>query len=38
MADHHGHHPEPETAPALRTKAIESLLVEKGLIEETALV
>jgi nitrile hydratase len=27
-----GHHPEPESFEALRTKAIESLLVEKGLI------
>jgi nitrile hydratase len=27
-----GHHPEPESYPALRTKALESLLVEKGLI------
>ena len=27
-----GHHPEPEPYPALRTKALESLLVEKGLI------
>src|SRR5207237_769113 len=37
MADHHGHHPEPETAPALRTKAIASLLVEKGLISSDAI-
>ena len=27
-----GHHPEPETYPALRTKALESLLIEKGLV------
>jgi nitrile hydratase len=32
--DHHhgGHNPEPESYVALRTKAIESLLIEKGLI------
>lgn len=32
--DHHsgGHHPEPESYPALRTKALESLLIEKGLL------
>jgi nitrile hydratase subunit alpha len=33
--DHHhhgGHNPEPESPVALRTKAIESLLVEKGLV------
>ena len=34
---HNGHHPEPETYPALRTKAIESLLVEKGLISSDAI-
>ena len=28
----HGHHPAPESFPALRTKALESLLVEKGLV------
>jgi nitrile hydratase subunit alpha len=30
--DHHdgGHHPEPESYVALRTKALESLLIEKG--------
>jgi nitrile hydratase subunit alpha len=28
----HGHHPEPESYPALRTRALESLLVEKGLV------
>lgn len=34
MSDHHEpeHHPQPEPYPALRTKALESLLVEKGLI------
>ena len=26
------HHPEPEPYPALRTKALESLLIEKGLV------
>jgi nitrile hydratase len=32
--DHHhgGHNPEPESLPALRTRALESLLVEKGLL------
>jgi nitrile hydratase len=31
--EHDGHHhPEPETYPALRTRAIESLLIEKGLL------
>ena len=31
--DHEGeHHPDPEPYPALRTKALESLLVEKGLV------
>ena len=34
---HSGHHPEPETYPALRTKAIESLLVEKGLLASDAI-
>jgi nitrile hydratase subunit alpha len=27
-----GHHPEPESYPALRARALESLLVEKGLV------
>jgi nitrile hydratase len=32
-SEHHGtHHPEPESDAALRVKALESLLVEKGLI------
>jgi len=35
--DHHGHHPEPESPAALRTRAIESLLVEKGLIATDAI-
>jgi nitrile hydratase subunit alpha len=35
--EHSGHHPEPETFAALRTKAIESLLVEKGLISSDAI-
>jgi len=36
---HHadGHHPEPESYAALRTKAIESLLAEKGLIASDAI-
>jgi nitrile hydratase len=33
----HGHHPEPESYPALRTRAIESLLVEKGLLSSDAI-
>ena len=32
-----GHHPEPESYPARRTKALESLLVEKGLISSDAV-
>ena len=32
-----GHHPEPESYSALRTKALESLLVEKGLISTDAV-
>ena len=32
-----GHHPEPEPYAALRTKALESLLVEKGLISTDAI-
>ena len=31
------HHPEPESYSALRTKAIESLLIEKGLISSDAV-
>src|SRR5207249_1650272 len=38
MSDgHHGHHPEPESFAALRTKAIESLLLEKGLLSSDAI-
>lgn len=39
MSDHHaqGHHPVTETYAALRTKAIESLLAEKGLISTDAI-
>ena len=33
----HGHNPDPEPYPALRIKAIESLLVEKGLISSDAV-
>ena len=32
-----GHHPEPESFAALRTKALESLLAEKGLISSDAI-
>jgi len=36
--DHEGgHHPEPESYPALRTKALESLLVEKGIVSSDAI-
>ena len=36
--DHEGgHHPEPEPYPALRTKALESLLVEKGLVSSDVI-
>ena len=31
------HHPEPEPYPALRTKALESLLVEKGLVSSDSV-
>jgi nitrile hydratase subunit alpha len=31
------HHPEPESFPSLRTKALESLLVEKGIITTDAV-
>ncbi|MCY3760132.1 MAG: nitrile hydratase subunit alpha [Gemmatimonadetes bacterium] len=37
MSDHHRHHDAPESPAALRTKAIESLLVEKGLIASDAV-
>jgi nitrile hydratase len=32
-----GHHPEPESFPALRTRALESLLIEKGLLSGDAV-
>ncbi len=36
--DHdHNHHPEPEPYAALRTRALESLLVEKGLVTTDAI-
>ena len=36
--DHNGeHHPEPQSYAALRTKAIESLLIEKGLLSTDAI-
>lgn len=39
MSSHHPgeHHPEPEPYPAIRTKALESLLVEKGLVSTDAI-
>lgn len=36
-AGHAHHHPEPVSPAALRTKAIESLLVEKGLLSRAAI-
>jgi nitrile hydratase len=35
--DHNGHHHAPESSAALRTKALESLLVEKGLLSSDAI-
>jgi len=35
--DHHHHHQVVPSDPALRTKALESLLVEKGLVDRAAL-
>jgi nitrile hydratase subunit alpha len=32
-----GHHPEPEPYPALRVKALESLLIEKGLVSSDTI-
>jgi len=32
-----GHHPEPQPYPALRTRALESLLIEKGLLSSDAV-
>ena len=42
MSDHHGNdhareHDRPLSGPALRAKALESLLVEKGLVDPKAL-
>jgi nitrile hydratase subunit alpha len=37
MSDDHGHHPEPPSDAAARTLALESLLVEKGLITHEAV-
>ena len=39
MSEKHdgSHHPEPESPAALRTKAIESLLIEKGLLSNDAV-
>ena len=34
---HHEHHPEPEAPAALRARAIESLLVEKGIVSTDAI-
>ena len=37
-SEHHGeHHPEPQSYATLRTKAIESLLIEKGLLSTDAI-
>jgi nitrile hydratase len=38
MSTHEGHHhPEPESYATLRTKALESLLIEKGLVSSDAI-
>ena len=38
MGEHqHAHHPEPESYPALRVRALESLLIEKGLVSSDAI-
>ena len=37
MSDHHGHHPPEESYASLRTRALESLLAEKGLISGDAI-
>ena len=37
MSDHHHDHDRPLSGPALRVKALESLLVEKGLVDPQAL-
>ena len=37
MSDDHGHHPEPPSDAAARTLALESLLVEKGLVSHEAI-
>ena len=36
-SDSHGHHPEEESYASLRTKALESLLVEKGFISTDSI-
>jgi len=33
----HGHHPRPDPEPALRARALEALLVEKGLVSTDAI-
>jgi nitrile hydratase len=35
--DGHHHHPEPEAYASIRTKALESLLIEKGLVSTDAI-
>ena len=35
--DHGRHHPEPESYASIRTKALESLLIEKGLVSTDAI-
>jgi nitrile hydratase len=37
VSDDHGHHPEPPTAAEARARALESLLVEKGLVTTDAI-
>jgi nitrile hydratase len=37
VSDSHGHHPRPESEPALRAAALEALLVENGLVSSDAI-
>jgi nitrile hydratase subunit alpha len=37
MSDNHGHHPTEESYASLRTRALESLLAEKGLVSPDAI-
>jgi nitrile hydratase subunit alpha len=37
MTDEHAHHPRPESTSALRARALEALLVERGLVSTDAI-